>query len=378
MKRRVLGTLGGILLLCSAMSAPARAQEATAPNPEIERLKTQLAAQQEQIDQLRRVLDDQKKVLDQAGQKKEDQQKTAEETSQPKPPSLGQVASTASVIPAGDVAPVLHPGLAAAVTPMQVPPDEAPAPLQLKIGSATITPLGFMDFTGVFRTADGGSSIGTNFGSTPYNNVSTGLGKLSEFRFSAQNSRIGARIDANVHGTKVLAYWESDFLGTQSTNAGVSSQQRQLPHPRLFRGPDEGQVGDPRWPIVEHADAGTHGHLAAAGRPLLHPGHGHELPSGPVLDPSSAVPRRLSRQPDRDFGSVARDRRPVRRRIVGRRRGRAAERVRDTVRQHADRSGRGHLSLPQPASGHPGQSGFRSQGERQPDARRICGFSQFV
>ena len=223
MKRRVLGTLGGILLLCSAMSAPARAQEATAPNPEIERLKTQLAAQQEQIDQLRRVLDDQKKVLDQAGQKKEDQQKTAEETSQPKPPSLGQVASTASVIPAGDVAPVLHPGLAAAVTPMQVPPDEAPAPLQLKIGSATITPLGFMDFTGVFRTADGGSSIGTNFGSTPYNNVSTGLGKLSEFRFSAQNSRIGARIDANVHGTKVLAYWESDFLGTQSTNAGVSS-----------------------------------------------------------------------------------------------------------------------------------------------------------
>src|SRR5208282_3394245 len=47
--------------------------------------------------------------------------------------------------------------------------------------------------------------------------------KLSETRFSAQNSRIGARIDALVHGVKVLSYWESDFLGTQSTNAGVSS-----------------------------------------------------------------------------------------------------------------------------------------------------------
>ena len=39
----------------------------------------------------------------------------------------------------------------------------------------------------------------------------------------AQNSRIGARVDALVHGMKVLGYWESDFLGTQSTNAGVTS-----------------------------------------------------------------------------------------------------------------------------------------------------------
>jgi len=154
-------------------------------------------------------LEDQKKVLDQA--------------SQPKPPSLGQVASTTAIIPAGDVAPVLHPGLAAALSPQQVASDEAASPLQLKIGTVSITPIGFMDFTGVFRSSDGGSSIGTNFGSTPYNNVSTGLGKLSEFRFSAQNSRIGARFDATVHGTKVLAYWESDFLGTQSTNAGVST-----------------------------------------------------------------------------------------------------------------------------------------------------------
>jgi len=209
MKRRVLATLGAILLLSAALSVPAPAQDAPTPNPEIERLKTQLAAQQEQLDQLRRALDDQKKVLDQA--------------SQPKPPSLGQVASTSAIIPAGDVAPVLHPGLAAALNTQQVPADEALAPLQLKIGAATITPLGFMDLTSVFRSADGGSGIGTSFGSTPYNNVSTGLGRLSEERFSTQNSRIGARIDATVHGAHVLAYWESDFLGTQSTNAGVSS-----------------------------------------------------------------------------------------------------------------------------------------------------------
>jgi hypothetical protein len=210
MKRRVLATLCGVLLFSGALTAPARAQESATPNPEIERLKAQLAAQQEQIDQLRRVLDEQKKVLDQA--------------SQPKPPSLGQVASTTPIIPAGDAAPVLHPGLAAALsTPQTGPADEVASPLQLKVGTATITPLGFMDMTAVFRSADGGSGIGTNFGSIPYNNVTTGLGKLSELRFSAQNSRIGARVDATVHGTHVLGYWESDFLGNQSTNASVTS-----------------------------------------------------------------------------------------------------------------------------------------------------------
>ena len=42
------------------------------------------------------------------------------------------------------------------------------SPLQFKIGSAFITPVGFMDFTGVFRSKDGGSGIGTNFGNIPY------------------------------------------------------------------------------------------------------------------------------------------------------------------------------------------------------------------
>jgi|HubBroStandDraft_1064217.scaffolds.fasta_scaffold02032_2 hypothetical protein len=208
MKRRVLATLGGVLLFCGALTVPARAQESAAPNPEIERLKAQLAAQQEQIDQLRRALEEEKKVLDQA--------------SQPKPPNLGQVASTTPMVPAGDAEPVLHPGVAAALATSQLD-TEPPSPLQIHIGTATITPIGFMDLTSVFRSADEGSGIGSSFGSTPYNNVSTGLGKLSEERFSAQNSRIGARIDAIIHGTKVLAYWESDFLGTQSTNAGVTS-----------------------------------------------------------------------------------------------------------------------------------------------------------
>ena len=222
MKRRVLATLGGVLLFMGTVQVSARAQETVASSPEIERLKAQLAAQQEQIDQLRRVLDEQKKVLEKAGETAKEQKPAAEQASQPKPPSLGEVASTSAIIPAGDVAPVLHPALAPALGSQAGAADNG-APLQLKIGAATITPVGFMDMTAYFRSADGGSSIGTSFGSIPYNNVSTGLGKLSEVRFGAQNSRIGARIDASVHDTHVLGYWESDFLGNQSTNASVSS-----------------------------------------------------------------------------------------------------------------------------------------------------------
>lgn len=85
------------------------------------------------------------------------------------------------------------------------------SPLQLRIGSTTITPIGFIDFTSAFRTTNAGSGIGSNFGSIPFSN--TVAGHLTENRFSLQNSRIGARFDADVKGTHVIGYWESDFLG---------------------------------------------------------------------------------------------------------------------------------------------------------------------
>ena len=85
------------------------------------------------------------------------------------------------------------------------------APLQFHIGTATIMPVGFIDFTSVFRSTNAGSGIGSNFGSIPFGN--TVPGHLTENRLSLQNSRVGARIDADVKGTHVIGYWESDFLG---------------------------------------------------------------------------------------------------------------------------------------------------------------------
>ena len=84
------------------------------------------------------------------------------------------------------------------------------SPLQFRLGTATFTPVGFMDFTSISRSTNPGSGIGSNFGSIPYAN--TAAGSLTETRLSPQNSRIGMRVDAQVNGANVLGYWESDFL----------------------------------------------------------------------------------------------------------------------------------------------------------------------
>jgi hypothetical protein len=103
--------------------------------------------------------------------------------------------------------------------------DEA-SPLQFKIGSAYITPVGFMDFTGVFRSHDEGSGIGTNFAGIKYGNSFNT--HLTELRESMQNSRIGFRVDAMVKGAHVMGYMESDFLGNNPGNVAVSSNSNTL------------------------------------------------------------------------------------------------------------------------------------------------------
>jgi hypothetical protein len=66
-----------------------------------------------------------------------------------------------------------------------------------------------------------GSGISTNFGSIPYGNSSSG--QLSETRFSAQNSRLGFRIDSLINETQALGYVETDFLGNAAGNLNVTS-----------------------------------------------------------------------------------------------------------------------------------------------------------
>ncbi len=99
--------------------------------------------------------------------------------------------------------------------------EHQPSSLSINIGDTTFTPLGFVDATFFGRSTNVGSGIGTNFGGIPYN--TSNAGHLSEMNFSAQNSRIGFRVDSNVLGAKVLGYFEADFLGNQPATVFVTS-----------------------------------------------------------------------------------------------------------------------------------------------------------
>jgi hypothetical protein len=153
----------------------------------------------------------------------------------PQPATAADATSTGAApdaVPAAAGTPAAQPVSAGAATATAAGSSgksngqEAEAPLQLHIGDATITPIGFVDFTTVFRSNTTGSGIGTSFGSIPFSN--TQAGNLSEFRFSPQNSRLGARFDTDVHGAHVMGYFETDFLGFVNTNAPVSSSTYNL------------------------------------------------------------------------------------------------------------------------------------------------------
>ncbi len=195
-------------------------------------LREQLAAQQKQIEQLTQSLRQLQNRLDRTEQSVHS---VAGQT-----PPFGQVASTTPMVPAGTAepsdslkGPVIPPKTAVAAVQPAAPAagkgqegEEEKSPLQLKIGSAYITPVGFMDFTTVFRNHDGGSGIGTNFASIPYGNVMQT--NLSEIRLSMQNSRIGFRVDALVKGAHVIGYMESDYLGNNPGNVAVSSNSNTM------------------------------------------------------------------------------------------------------------------------------------------------------
>jgi uncharacterized coiled-coil protein SlyX len=236
----------------------------SAKRDDVSLLKQQIAEQQKEIEQLRTIVNQMKQKMDQSP--------NPAQAATTQAPNLGQVASTSAMAPkATEKSSASNGGnLVASTSPMVpkatekssaandgnlvastlIPPaaahpaTPAPAqkeevsPLQFHIGSATLTPVGFMDFTGVFHNHVAGGNIGTSFGSIPYATSTGGIlpyqTNLSEFRFSIQNSRIGFRTDADVMGAHVIGYMEADFLGTPaSTNIAVTSNS-QLLRARLY------------------------------------------------------------------------------------------------------------------------------------------------
>jgi hypothetical protein len=236
----------GTLIVCAGVAlmnlAAAADDAAVTPTTEVRQLRELLVKQQQQIDALKSALEEQKAMLERlAGSAGAAPSPAAAGTSinagvaQHTTPVDRLVASTTPValpppssptpLPASRSASALPPPQAAVAAP-------ASAPLQLQLGNITIMPVGFMDLTISWKDKNAGGALGTNFGSIPYNNAFPAA-KLSEFRFSPQNSRIGFRIDGDWKGTHFMAYNENDFLGNTANNAQVTNGAF-VPRLRLF------------------------------------------------------------------------------------------------------------------------------------------------
>jgi hypothetical protein len=217
------GTASKMLLsaiVLAAAVAPAFSQTATSSSTdEVNLLKEQIAAQQKQIEQLQKTMEVMMQRLDQTT-------KTAP-AAPPQTPNLGEVASTTPVVPAAKTAaaPVAIP-VASPSAPVngqkeltETPPT---SPLEFHVGKAMFKVGGFLDATAFFRTTNVGSGIGTSFGGIPFSNAVAG--RLTETRFTAQNSRLTFMFQTPVgDSTNIKAYVESDFLGFQPSNGFETS-----------------------------------------------------------------------------------------------------------------------------------------------------------
>ncbi len=115
--------------------------------------------------------------------------------------------------------------------PGQSAQQKPASPLSLRIGAAEFTPGGWVDFTSIFRSTNVGSGIGTAFGSIPFSN--TTAGRLTETRFSPQNSRFNLKITANPGDFNITGFLETDFVGLQPGNVFVTSNSN-APRMRLY------------------------------------------------------------------------------------------------------------------------------------------------
>jgi hypothetical protein len=99
--------------------------------------------------------------------------------------------------------------------------DVTPNTPALNLGPAKIRIIGYAALTGLNRSTNSGGNVGTNFSSIPFDN--TVPGNTSEFRLSAQSTRLALRADADLRSSKVAGYFEMDFGGVVPGNVAVST-----------------------------------------------------------------------------------------------------------------------------------------------------------
>ena len=98
----------------------------------------------------------------------------------------------------------------------------------VRLGDAVLELGGFVDLENIFRTTNTQSNIATAFGAIPYSN--TPQGHVTEFRTTAQFSRLSVKVTDSFHGNDLTGYIEGDFSGNDAPSVyqSVNPQTNRL------------------------------------------------------------------------------------------------------------------------------------------------------
>lgn len=115
---------------------------------------------------------------------------------------------------------------------------------KLHLYGVTLTPGGFFEAAGLWRSRNEQADISTNFANIP--TLNNNLANINEGRFSARASRASLLVEAPISpSAKVSAYGEIDFLGAAHT---ANSNQTNSYQPRLRQA----------WSMIDWNDWGLH------------------------------------------------------------------------------------------------------------------------
>src|SRR6202166_1424633 len=223
----------------AATNASAVPDKPTAVKPEASAIESEMQDLRSLVEEQRAELESQRAALKTQQLKMEalEEKLGATPAESAATPAVGPAATPAitstaisSATPASTASAAIGAPSTTAMAAMSAQGGEKESPLFFKIGGAEFYPLGFLDATSIFRTTNlttqGGGSIGTSFGSIPFNN--TILGRDTEEKFSTQNSRLGLRVESDAGGGHVTGYLEADFLGYLAPNGNVTSNSDSL------------------------------------------------------------------------------------------------------------------------------------------------------
>ena len=171
------------------------AQDTTTPGQQITDLKTQLQTEHERVQRLEETV-----------------QQLQEQMSQLRAQS-GAAGNTSAKAPVDSAAPQQ--------ATVSTPPAESSTnsnsdqPASIRFRGVTLTPGGFFDATGVYRTRNENADAISTFGNIPFSG--TANSNLSEFRGTARETRLSLLAEGKLKNWKASGYAEIDFEGAAPT-----------------------------------------------------------------------------------------------------------------------------------------------------------------